>query len=287
MMVTQADALADIDSIFAKLSLEITKRPMLTVPEKKARVARFVLGLINIITNDVCHGDIKPANILWDDERFDIADFGGSLILSKTVQKMNPKYAFENEADKQKMQTFLNIFCAPNPDAAKIKAACERSAAKIEQLVSWKIFGRDRKQNIKIKDKKKLAELREYMKTQFLPAKSDGYASNHYTTTICDYFWRCDADNFKRACNAFDIRAAGITIYSIFTAAHTPKNEHDKAYYDQLEVSLQATKISEKAIKLIRSMAEPMKDVDTSPGKLFPLPVTVEELHELRAELLK
>lgn len=285
----KAAAIAKIREISAQVTQKIDRAPLISLEHKKRNLAIFIQGLINVMKHKICHGDIKPSNILYDDKEFVIADFGGSLKISDLTARMHKVYKFSGELEMQGMKKVVHALNVDEPDPKKVADVRRRYPAQVEQLKKWKLIKNLKKDipTIRFGKKKELTELQEYMKIQPVPAKSDGYACNQYIDAFCNYFWRGDAVNFERACNAFDIRAAGLTIYCILSLKSVPRNENDAKYYEDFAVNLQAAKISEKAVTLIRKMAEPMKDVDTSPGKEFPLPVSVDELYELKAELTR
>lgn len=282
----RAAAIEGMRSFGKKLADKIDTAPLLSLSDKKRNLSIFIQGLINLIKSGICHGDIKPGNILCNDKEFVIADFGGSFKISDLTDRIHKVYLFSGELEKQNMQKVVNAFRAAPLNPQKIADMRKRYPEQVEKLKSWKIIKNLKKDIPDIRNAKKLAELQEYMRIQPVPAKSDGYACNQYTDAFCNYFWRGDKKNFELACNAFDIRATGITIYSVLSLKSVPRNENDDKYYEAFAVNLQAAKISEKAISLIRRMAQPMKNVDTSPGKVFPLPVSLEELVELKAEML-
>ncbi len=268
----------------ARLKLDNESRYVPTLEKKKSNVAQFVQGLLNILTSEVCHGDIKPQNILYDEQRFDISDFGGSIIIKEVAKKMDRKFRFESEAEKNKMKNLVAAYLSPTTTEKRKETVCKTAAAHVETLVSGKLLKAGKKGALPtVRNEKKLLDLRQYMQTEFLPAKSDGYACEQYIQAMCDYFWRCDEKNFTKACQSFDIRAAGLTIYNIFTTERAPLGKDGTVeYYNKLESSLKALAISDRAVSIIRRMAEPMQVKPDYPNVDFDLPVSFDELKELK-----
>lgn len=288
---TSSDDEAFIDAFAAKVKIDQEKFVPLTLREKMNFVATYVAGLVHIIRTGICHGDLKPSNILWQrakaaleqEAKFVISDFGGSKIIDKSIKKMSKKFILDGEADKGRLKAVVVELYKekPNPKIFQI------NAEKVDQLVRWNIVTKNEQDGtVTVCNKEELDALRGYLGSDFLPAKTESYECKEYTKAACDYFWRGEEPNFKNALHALDIRAAGLTIYRIFTNNDTPTTETDKkAYYDHLEVSLRAKQISAKAVSIIRKMAEPMPPVDIRQVREFPLPVTLAELELLRAEM--
>lgn len=290
--VATQNAEQEISHLFGKLRIKLAEYVPVTTEERKKQIAQFVTGLLHVIHTGVCHGDIKPANILWDKKKelFDLADFGGSILIQEQVKKMHALFTFASEEDKTRMSTLAAAFASGN----KLEEAIKRWPERVAKLEEWGIVKRKEIKTGKlikrteygpheVVNPKALEELRAYLKTQFLPAKSDGYASDIYTQAMCNYFWRAEPENFKNACHAFDMRAAGLTIYIIFTAAHPPRGKDDcPAYYEGLDNQLRALKISKTAISIIHRMAEHKAQPLDAP---FQLPVSLDELEQLKAEM--
>lgn len=251
---------------------EVLARSKLSLSEKKSRIATYLGALQVILEASVCHGDLKPENILWDENCFVISDFNGAIVIDDVCELMNEKFRFENEEEKNGIKRIVYSLCDKN---AKGLAGISREH--IQKLISWKVltpaaFTACSKEAID--DKNALVELREYLATKFLPDCSKGYASMHYYQKMSDAFWQCDKEKFKRACQAFDLRAAGLTVYAILTGTYPPESETDKAYYDTLEDSLKNIGVSQKVVSIIRKMAEP-SDLDC---------VSIEELKAVENE---
>ncbi len=258
------------------------------LPVKKENAKTFLDAIIHMILKDFCHGDIKVDNVLHDEKRFHIADLGGSKIISELIARMNSAYRFNSEQEKIAMQKVVVRFSEGTVDEAFL----ERNGTSVARLAAWGMISLDapktklfQKKPIPIcgwhVDQKKLQPLREYLNIEPFPSHTKGYGYSRYIDAVINSFWRCEPENYKNACHALDIRAAGLTVYIYFTADHTPKNEQDAAFYDNLEAKLRAKQISEKAISIIRRMAEPMKEIPEP----FTLPVKVEEIQELIQEL--
>lgn len=192
----RADAIASINDIFTQLGAKIDKTVLIASSQKKRNIATFVQGLINVIKGGICHGDIKPGNLLYDDREFVIADFGGSIKISELAARIHKVYLFSGELEKQNMQKVVNAFRAAPLNPQKIADVRKRYPDQVVQLKSWKIIKNLKKDIPDIRNAKKLAELQEYMRIKPVPAKSDGYACNQYTDAFCNYFWRGDKKNF-------------------------------------------------------------------------------------------
>ncbi|MBS0634911.1 MAG: hypothetical protein JSR37_05575 [Verrucomicrobia bacterium] len=251
----------------AELSVENT----LTLDEKKSRIATYVGALSLILTSKVCHGDLKPENILWDDDHFVISDFNGSILIEDVCELMNPEFKIESDDYRGKLSTVVSAFIKKS---AQLEKVCQNNLVQFKKLVRLGIVNEERQ----VLDEDKLKTLNSYLRTKFFPDHSKGYASELYLKKMGDYFWQGDKANFENAAQAFDIRAAGLTIYVILTGARPPLKEDDVTYYDTLERSLLDLGICPRATSLIRRMAEP---VVKKFGKNFTMPVTMDELEEL------
>ncbi len=220
-MVSKDSATAELNDLFGVLTVKTTTEYTdFSLEKKKKNIAALIDNLLHLIANDVCHGDIKPRNILQSNSKdiLVIMDFAGAINIAEKVELMNRDSRFTSKNHT----------------------------------------------------------------SDFLPATSREYACTRYIKAICDSFWLCEPDNFRRACNALDIRSSGVTIGEILTAIQPPVNERDGEYYESLRNGL-AQKVSEKALSIIMRMAEPMSEERMS-AREFPLPVSIQELEELRAE---
>ncbi|MBS0635732.1 MAG: serine/threonine protein kinase [Verrucomicrobia bacterium] len=274
--------------LLSRLRLESQKNPPLRQEQKNANLAKFVNGLIAIINSGLCHGDIKPQNWLLirpsekKEGKSDITDFGGSKIIYPVAEHMKPEFRLESESDKFAMKNIVVTFLHPNPTPKQLETAA-KVEKKVNQLLGLNILKRSEKGDLVVVDRPKLEELRAYLATEFLPAKTDAYASNIYIQAMCDYFWRCDVDNYKKACNAFDMRAAGITMYQYIAGTdQTPANEHDDSYYNSMPDTL-VGKVSRVASDIICRMAKPLAPKEGHPNVDFETPVSMDELHTLKA----
>lgn len=230
-------------------------RSKLSPSEKKSRIATYLGALQVILQASVCHGDLKPENILWDEHCFVISDFNGAIVIDDVCELMKEKFRFESEEEKNGIKRIGYSLCDKNP-----KGLGGINREHIQKLIDWKVltpaaFTACSKEAIG--DKNALVELREYLATKFLPDCSKGYASMLYYQKMSDAFWQCDKEKFKRACQAFDLRAAGLTVYAILTGTYPPESETDKAYYDTLEDTLKNIGVSQTVVSIIRKMAEP------------------------------
>ncbi len=255
-----------------KEAAQLTVDNTLTLKEKISRIATYLGALILILNAKVCHGDLKPENILWDDDHFVISDFNGSILIEDVCGQMKKKFTLEGDDYREQLSQVVNAFCSKN--SKQLDAACKDNPVQFQKLIRWEIVNKDRQ----ILDETRLKELRSYLRTNFFPAHSKRYASEKYLKKMGDYFWRCDAVNYEKAAQAFDIRSAGLTIYVILTGARPPLNEDDPAYYETLERSLRGLGIDPLAASIIRRMAEP---VVKKFSKNFDMPVSIDELEEL------
>lgn len=251
----------------AQLTIENT----LTIKEKMSRISTYLGALILVLKSKVCHGDQKPENILWDDDHFVLSDFNGSILLDDVCKLMRKEFVIEGQDYKDKLSAVVSAFCK---SSNQLQAVCKSNPAQVRKLVKWGIINSE----LKILDEAKLKELSAYLRTKYFPDHSKGYASEQYLKKMGDYFWQCDETNYVKAAQAFDIRAAGLTIYIILAQARSPLKEDDVAYYNHLEQSLRDIAIPERAISIIRRMSEPLV---RKFGKDFSLPVTLDELVEL------
>ena len=268
----------------------VAANPPDSMAKKRENARIFLSAIIHIILKGFAHGDLKPDNILRDDRNFVIADLGGSKIIQELVDRMNRAYVFANLADKQAVNKVLFRFSNGTVDESFLEANGEVVA----RLARWGILSLERPKTALFKkkpeptcgwyvNKEKLIELQKYLEIEPFPSNTRGYAYSGYLSAILDAFWRCDPESYKNACHALDIRAAGLTLYVYFTADTLPRDETDKAYYNNVEAKLRAKAISEKAISIIRRMVEPMPAKEPP----FTLPVEVKEIEELIQELIQ
>ena len=272
--ITTEEAKKNIETLYEEFA-SIIEKCTLSLSDKMKRIATYVGGLRVIFSANVCHGDLKPENILWDDTRFAISDFNGSISITDVCEMMREEYRFTSEAQKLAVKRIVIQLS----DASEPKIGKNNDAVRL--LVAWDILTEDALQScttMSIKNKKKLLDLKHYLATQFIPQNTKGYACTLYFNKMCDFFWRCEKDQFRRACNAFDMRAAALTIYAILTGNPPPLIETDGHYYERLETSLEELGLSKKASTIIRMMAEPQ---ESDP---FTLPVSLDALQELQHE---
>lgn len=273
--------MAALSSLMKKATLKIPDRYVpLDLKSKMQRAADLVTGLCACIERHVFHGDIKPDNSFWDNKEAVVADFGTSKIISNMIQLMKPVFRLESEEEHDKIKLLLQALQSKRE--VQIKACLKSSEPQMKKLAEWNIYDA----TYSLLDASKEKMLDQYLKTSFLPTKSTGFACPLYSKAICDYFWRCDAVNLERACNAFDMRAMGVTLYVLFTAADIPTSTTDTLeYYQTLQEKLTKLGLPDKAVVFIRRLAEPMKPFNTTSGDQFPLPLEVKELKELAALL--
>lgn len=250
---------------------ELTVENTLTLKEKMSRIATYLGALILVLNSKVCHGDQKPENILWDDDRFVLSDFNGSILLDDVCSLMNKDFVLEGEDYKNKLSAVVSALCKNSP---QLQAVCKSNPTQVKKLIKWGIVNSE----LQVLDADRLKLLSSYLRTKYFPDHSKGYASEQYLKKMGDYFWQCDPVNYVRAAQAFDIRAAGLTIAIILTQVRSPLKEDDVVYYDRLEVLLRNLAIPERAISIIRRMAEPSV---RKFGRQFSMPVEIEELKEL------
>lgn len=257
-----------IAALYEELA-EVLVKSKLSFSEKKSRIGTYLGALQVIIEASVCHGDLKPENILWDETDFVISDFNGSIVIDDVCELMKEKFRFKSEEEKNAVKRIVY----PLADQ-QVNPAVFRNKDAVQKLIDWEILAKD---GVTVLSRELLLELREYLAVTFLPDCSRGYASDFYYGMMCDAFWQCNKEKFRRACQAFDIRAAGLTIYAILTGTYPPENERQKEYYNTLEQSLKKLGISVKAAALIRKMAEP-RDIGF---------VKIDELKELQDEFCR
>ncbi|MBS0637431.1 MAG: hypothetical protein JSS12_07955 [Verrucomicrobia bacterium] len=244
-----------IAALLDELSQLIPKNG-LSLQEKMERIETYRSALVVILKANVCHGDLKPENILWDKENFDISDFNGGIYVDDICKLMQPQFPFESEEEKNEIKRIVHhLLGATSKPLAKVNQDL------ILKLIEWDILetnALDEQCTKKhIHDKSKLIQLRDYLATRFLPDSSKGYASDRYRNMMCDAFWRCEETLFRRACQLFDIRAAGLTIYAILTGISPPEDETDEQFYTMMEKRLQALGLTKEVSSTIRRMADP------------------------------
>ena len=301
-----ADPFKQLEGLLQDFAIDITKKIVDVTPKQRMCFASQLVGeLRNVQASKIFHGDIKPHNALWEQERAVLADFDESKVIPEISALMQREFRMESEAYKDNMKVVVDAF--QSGDDARIAAATTRHAAQFEQLKAWKIvgtvvsqvsavkrvlhLGRQAKAEstpaIAIIDSERFAQLRSYLDTKFLPTKSTGYACREYTQAVSDYFWRCEPEHLERACFAFDQRAFGIMIYLFFTAAKLPLGKDDALlYYCKLEYDLKQYGMPVEAAKLIHKMAEPIRNFNTASREPFPVPCTDDELARLQSLLL-
>lgn len=278
-----ANDFASFRNLGRQITLKTTERFIPNdLKERMHKAGNLVSGLCAFIEAHVFHGDVKLDNAFHDLLKAVVGDFGNSkIIITNMTKLMDSTFRLESEEEHDKIKILLQALQSKRE--VQIRACLKTSELQMKKLVDWQIY--DTNYALRNKDKEK--ELHEYLKTPFLPTKSTGYACQLYTKAICDYFWRCDAKNLERACNAFDMRGMGITIYAWLTNADIPTQKTDTPeYYQMLQERLIKIGLPERAAILIRRLAEPMPAHDITSAKLFPLPLELEELKEL-ATLLK
>ena len=288
-MQATSSGLSAATNLLSRLRLESEKNPPLTLAQKHVNLAQFVSGLIAIIEAGLCHGDIKPQNWLLikpsatKKAQSDITDFGGSKTMVPTAELMKSDFRFESESDKMAMKNIVVAFLNPNPNPKHLAAAC-KVQTKVNQLLELQILKKDAGDKLIIADRARLESLRKYVNIEFLPAQSDAYTSKRYITAMCDFFWRCDIENYNKACNAFDMRAAGITMYQYLAGTNlTPLHDDDEEYYANMPRGLEQ-KVSSVAINILCRMAKPLAPKPNHPNEPFDTPVSIDELKALRAE---
>ncbi len=272
------EAKARIKDLFDVLAIAITKNT-LSLSDKKQRIYTYIGALRVILEANVCHGDLKPENILWDEILFVISDFNGAIALDDVCAAMHKEFIFKSEEQKNAVRKVVHFLTEPNP-----KPLMGNNHDAILQLIDWGILNTNSLENCSketVYDFEKLQELKDYLATKFLPDSTKGYASEQYIRAMCNYFWQGAQQNFRLACQAFDIRAAALTIYAILTGTCPPKNDDDISYYNRLEQSLKDIGVSPLASLVIRRMAEPKVPTLDEP---FVLPITFEELAALQEE---
>ncbi|MCE5294005.1 MAG: serine/threonine-protein kinase [Chlamydiales bacterium] len=287
MQVTATD-LSGTTNLLSRLRIASQNNPRLTLAQKYVNLAQFMNGLIAIIEAGLCHGDIKPQNWLLikptdkKKAQSDITDFGGSKIIYPKTEHMKTDFRFESEADKVAMKNLVVALLAKKPNPKQLEAAC-KVQAKVNQLLELNILQKREDNTLVVVNKPRLEELREYLNTEFLPAHTDAYRSQKYIQAMCDFFWRCDPENYRKACNAFDMRAAGITMYQYLAGTNlTPKDENDEEYYASMPQNL-AQKVSAVAINILCRMAKPLDPKPGHPNAPFDTPVSIDELKTLKA----
>ncbi len=243
-----------------------------SLADNKIHVSTLFTGLLHIIDKQLCHGDIKPQNILWDADRriYKIADFGSCKIIPEVCQLMNKKFRFASEREKAELAAVIRAYS--NNNQTQIENFQSKFPEKIERLRKMKVFKGDN-----------LSKIAKYISTNsFLPGTTKGYACKRYLDVMCDAFWQSDKKLFETACNALDMRAFALTAYRILTSNPVPleEEENDTAYYDRLESALRAQDIGKEAANILRRMAEPRVD------EKFTLPVSIKEVKKL-TELLR
>ena len=239
-----------------------------SLADNKAHVSTIFTALVYLFEKKVCHGDIKPPNVLWDAEKgyYKIADLGSSKLITDIFKQMNRKFRFKSEAEKASLAPVIRAFAAHNE--AQVQKFSESSPQKIERLVELKVLNKKA-----VPDEKKLALITDYIKSTFLPGTTKIYACQRYLDVMCDAFWQCDEKLFEAACNALDMRATALTAYRIITS--NPLPSEDGPGYDKLESALRAQNIGKEAANIIRRMAEPKSD------EKFSLPVSIKEIKKL------
>ncbi len=268
------EAKSTIASLLEELA-DLIPRTKLSITDKRKHALTYLRGLMAILKAGVGHLDLKPANILWDKSSFVISDFNASIIIDEVWKLTDSRFIFDSEEEKSCVRRIVQHLLDPDPKPLK-----SPHLPSIQKLVDFEILTTSALEEYSketLYDRDKLRALKEYTATQFLPPPTRGYATNLYYNAMCNYFWKGEKENFSNACYAFDMRAAALTIYGIFTGAHPPEKENDREYYDTLEQSLATLGLSRTAAHLIRRMAEP-----TLPPKL---PVTFDELQTLINEL--
>lgn len=304
---TGDDAINGLRDLFGAVAVSMHKdyKPK-DIKTLMAQASSLVAGLRHQISTHIIHGDIKPQNILAGDSGAVLSDYGSSKVISEICSLMNKEFTMENELYKDGMKRAVDALRSKNE--TRIQSVYSSCAPQIEVLKRWHILGVEKehqstankllkamhltksspKELTVVTDDAKLRTLSNYLNTSFLPVKSIGYACPKYSRAICDYFWRCEKDNLERACNAFDIRALGIALYEIFTATEPPLGEKDNPdYYKKMQTDLTELHLPEQACRLIRQMAEPLPDFDTTSGKAFTVPCSDRELQTLQELLLK
>ncbi|MCE5293386.1 MAG: hypothetical protein LLF94_02070 [Chlamydiales bacterium] len=237
----------------------------LPLEKKMSHLSTYVGALLFILKYKICHGDLKPENILWGDDKFVMSDFNGFIDLNEACALMRPEYRFENEEEKNSMKVIVQAFCSKSSVLEKV---CNANPALVKKLENWGVLG----------NQAKLEELKSYLWTRCIPDSSPGYGSKLYLKLMNDYFWRGDKENYVKAAQALDIRAAGLTLYVILAGASKPKVEDDVEYYNTMQTSLEALGIPREAAVIIRRMSEP-KGEDFL--RRFKLPVLFHELERL------
>lgn len=264
------DTIRRIDNTYVEVA-QLTVENTLTLKEKMSRISTYIGALIVVLKARVCHGDQKPANILWDDDHFVLSDFNGSILLDDVCNLMNKEFQLESQVYRDKLHVVVSAFYSKSK---QLELVCKSNPVQVKKLEKWGILGSGRE----VIDEIKLSTLKAYLGTKYFPDHTKGYASEHYLKKMGDYFWQCDKANYIKAAQAFDIRAAGLTIYSILSQARCPRNEDDDSYYDTLVKSLGNLALPERAITLIRRMAKPSLPTF---GREFSLPISLDELAEL------
>lgn len=305
-----SSTVAQMTALLKSVAIDSEKKIVNKTPaERMFYASQMVENLREFQQKGVLHSDIKPDNALWESARAKISDIDDGRIIKEMIfPLMQREFQMPSEAFQDKMKTVVNAYQSKNE--ARINAVTKNNSEQIKQLHAWGILRiptsragtatkiknllsrakNDHEQSepkIVVINQEKLDRLQTYLDTKFLPTKSTGFAAGEYTKAICDYFWQCNESNTQRACFAFDQRAVGIMLYVFFVAAQLPIEGRDtKDYYDQLEKDLENFGVTPEAVRLIRKMAEPVRNFDTSSDQPFPVPCTDDELAALQTLLL-
>lgn len=254
--------------------------------EKLGMCGQLLAGLQHVHAVHMIHGDIKPENVFLGKKHAELSDFGGALLIPNLIQTMQPRFKMRNEEEKNRLKIVVDAF--RSNDANRMQTASTSNPEALQKLIEWEAVSVQtsgcfwKKSQVMHAVPRVLNDLFTYLQVSFLPTKSVGYACPQYTKVMCDYFWRCEPVNFERACNAFDQRALGITMYVFLAIAEIPYKDTDTPeYYEKMELALKSKGVPERACMLIRKMSQPIEAFDTSSGNQFPLPLQPDECQEL------